>query len=274
MISVYQYSDYRKYLNDWIAERRQESRHFSIRNFARKAGFTSHSYVHMVISGKRTLAEEKAVKLATALKLDDKQTCFFLDLVAFTQAQTHQDRQHYYRRLTRHAKFRNTHQIERRQLEFFSRWYYAAIREMMTLPDFRGDPEWISRRLKDAVTPQEVSEALDKLVDLDLCSRDTAGRWHVVNKSIATSNDIASLAVAKYHEAMIARAANALLQDPSSERHISALTVSLSAKTFEKIKQRLNEFRQELRALLEDEEHPDEVCQINLQLIGLTRRCA
>ncbi len=274
MVSVFHSTDYRQFLSDWIAEHRQSSKAFSLRGFSRKAGFASHSSLHLVLIGKRDLTEASVPKLAKAMRLTAKEQRFFADLVAFTQAATHHERHHYYQRLLRHARFRDAHEPEGHQLEYFSRWHYVAIREMIGLPDFREDATWISRRLKGAVTPAEVTEAIEVLLRLKLCIRDAGRKLQPANRSIATSDEVASLAVAQYHEAMIERTAEALKNDSLEQLHLSALTVPLSAKGFERVKQRLNEFRRELRALLEDEKDAEEICQINLQLIGLTRRLA
>lgn len=274
MVSVFNYTDFRVFLAEWIAKQRLRSRIFSLRGFSRRAGFGSHASLHLILNGKRNLPAKGVPSLAKALGLKPKEARFFSDLVAFTQSASLHERHHYYERLIRHAKFRRAHEPGRHQLEYFSRWYYVAIREMVSLPDFREEPQWIVERLKGAISEKEAAAAIKTLLKLNLCSRDADGRLEPSCRSIATSDEVASMAVAAYHEGMTGRAAKALKEDPLKELHFSALTVPISGKTFEKVKERLNEFRRELRAILEDDDHPEEIGQINLQLVKLTRRVA
>lgn len=274
LLSIFHYTDFRAFLADWIADRRQSQRGFSLRLFSRRAGFGSHASLHMILTGKRNLSAKALPRLAETMDLDTREARFFADLVAFSQAVSHHERQHHYKRMVRHAKFRTAHEPERHQLEYFSRWYYVAIREMLSLPDFQESGEWISKRLKGAIRPEEATWALKVLRRLKLIGRDARGKLRPLDQSIATSDDVASLAVAQFHGDMTHQAAKALKDDPLRELHLSALTMPLSRKNFEKVRQRLNAFRRELRSLLEDEKHPEEICQINLQLIKLTRRVA
>lgn len=274
MVSVFHFSDFRKFLSTWIAEQRQTVTTFSLRGFSKRAGFASHASLHLVINGKRELTDGMIQKVARALKLSAIEARFFADLVKFTQAETTLERQHHYQRMVQHAKFRAAHQPERNQLEYFSQWYYAAIREMISLPDFCENPHWIAQRLKSAITAEQAAEAIRVLIRLNLCWRDTQRKLRLVHENIATADKVASLAVAQYHEAMIHRAATAIKSDPLKEVHLTGLTVCLSSKTLKKVKERLHEFRRELCALLQEDDHPEEVYQINLQMIGLTRRVA
>lgn len=271
MPSLFTYTDYRAFLRDWCAERRRSSRAFSFRNFARMAGLSSYSLLPMVMAGKRSLTEETIPKVAKALKLENNERRFFADLVHFNQGSTAHEKTHYYRRLLRHAKFRSAHPLARQQFEYLSKWHYAAIRELMALPRFQEDPAWIARRFQGAINERDAAQAIQVLLRLGLCKRDARGRLRPVNDHLTTANEVASLAAVQYHHAMIGRAAEALKNDHGNERHISAITAPMSRVTFQRIRKRLQEVRDEIYTILIEDRSPADIYQFNLQLFRLTK---
>jgi len=271
MIKVFDYTDYRNFLNDWCDEERKRSEVFSFRNFSRKAGISSSGFLKLVMDGKRDLTDESLKKFIGALSLDKDEAAFFDDLVRFNQAKTHPEKNHHYMRMMNHRRFFDAHRIERESFNYFSKWYYTAIREMIALPDFQEDPEWIAARLNPAIDASEVTEAINVLLDLGLAKRNDDGKLAIDNHKIATDDEIRSVNITNYHRSMIRRAEESLANYEAADRSVNAITVPMSEAKFDEVKERLNEFRKELWAILADCEDAKEVYQINFQLFGLTR---
>ena len=55
-LNIYDYLDYRRFLQDFYAKRKEENPAFSYENFARKAGLKSKGMVHDILTGKRPLS--------------------------------------------------------------------------------------------------------------------------------------------------------------------------------------------------------------------------
>src|SRR5689334_20356290 len=51
------YTNYREYLRDFIAFQKSVNRRFSLREFARRSSFSSHSYLKYILDGKRNLSK-------------------------------------------------------------------------------------------------------------------------------------------------------------------------------------------------------------------------
>ncbi len=268
--SIFEYTDYRKYLADWCTHARAKGKAFSFRNFSRMAGIASPSYLKMVIDGKRNILPETIAGFARALRLTAAQARFFEDLVLFNQARTHEAKDLYYHRLLRCRKFRAANHLSRERYEYFSKWYYAAIREMVALPDFRPDPAWIAKRLRPQVTRAEAQAALELLERLGLVAVGKDGRMEICDGAVTTEDEVNSLVVVNYHKEMIGRAADSLTSAKGKERNISALTVAMSKQKFQQIKERIHAFRKEIRALLGEADDAEDVYQINFQLFSLT----
>jgi uncharacterized protein (TIGR02147 family) len=270
MRAIYEYIDYRKYLSDWCTHEREVSDSFSFRNFSRAAGLASPSYLKMVIDGKRNISLDTIPGFAKALKLNAEESRFFENLVHFSQARTHKAKNLYYHRLLRNRRFRDANHLSKERYEYFSKWYYAAIREMVALPGFRDDPSWIAKRLRPQVTKAEAKAALALLLRLGLVVRGKDGKIVLSDASVTTSDEVNSLAVANFHKEMIDRARDSLTQPKGKRRNISSLTIALSKEKFARIKDRIHEFRKEIRAMIGEGDSPDDVYQINFQLFCLT----
>ncbi len=270
MRSIFEYTDYRKYLRDWCTHQREASTSFSFRNFSRAAGLSSPSYLKMVIDGKRNITSETIPGFARALRLGAEESHFFENLVQFSQARTHQAKNLCYHRLLRNRRFRDANHLSKERYEYFSKWYHAAIREMVALPGFRDDPAWIARRLRPHVTKAEAKAALGLLLRLGLVVRGEDGRICLSDASVTTSDEVNSLDVVNFHREMIDRARDSLMEPKGKRRNVSSLTIALSKEKFKRIKERIHEFRKELRAMVGEGESPDDVYQINFQLFSLT----
>lgn len=270
MKSIYEYTNYREFLRDWCTNAKAKGKGFSYRNFARQAGISSSGFLKMVIDGKRNLAPETIVRFAKVIKLRSGEARFFEHLVMFNQAKTNDEKNHYYNKIAQNRRFKKAHHLTRDRFEYLRKWYYAAVREMVTLPGFREDPAWIARKLKPSITKDEAQAALDTLLRLGLIERDSDGRLVTTEDGVRTEDEVVSLAAANYHREMIKRAHEALSLCKAKNRNISSLTVAMSKDGFKKLKQRIHEFRKEILAMLEQEGDPEDVYQINFQLFGLT----
>jgi uncharacterized protein (TIGR02147 family) len=224
----------------------------------------------MVIDGKRNLAPDTAKRFAKVLKLRNGESRFFADLVMFNQAKTNEEKNHHYKKIARNRRFRKAHHITRDHFEYLGKWYYAAIREMVTLPDFRDDPAWIAKRLKPSISKAEAEAAIEVLLKLGFIEYNDDKRLVTTDEGVRTDDEVKSLAAANFHREMIKRAHEALSICGAKNRNISSLTVAMSKDNFKKLKDRIHEFRKEVLALLEDGSDPDDVYQLNLQLFSLT----
>lgn len=271
MARIFEYTDYRKFLHDWCEEQRERSKVFSYRNFARKGGISSSGFLKSVMDGSRNLTKEAIGKFVKAMDLDGEEATFFEDLVLFNQAETHAEKNHHYKRMMSCRRFLDAHKLEHDSFDYFSKWYYTAIREMIVLPDFVEDHEWIASRLNPSVSEKEVAHAIETLISLGLAERDESGKLRMSQQKLVTDDEISSVNITNFHRSMIRQAEESLSTFKAADRHVGSITVAMKREKFDEVKKRLNEFRKELWALLEDTEGAEEVYQINFQLFGLTK---
>jgi len=268
-VVVYRYLDYRAFLRDAYRDRKQHQRGFSYRWFSRRAGLSSPNFLKLVIDGKRNLTVASARRFAAAFDLNVTETAFFCDLVAFNQARSPAEKNEYYERIRASRRHRAVRALDHHEFDYFSRWYYPAVRELVACKGFRDDPAWIARRLVPPITPAQARHALELLTKLGLLRRDADGTLRQGEMLVSTGPEVRSLAVGNFHRQMMERAAASIELVAREERDISGLTVALSDEACHRFKQRIVELRAELLQLSAAETEATRVVQLNFQLFPL-----
>ena len=270
-LGVYAYLDYRAYLRDFYAAKKQASRAFSYRSFSKRAGVSSPNYLKLVIEGKRNLSPKMASQFAQACSLDAEAARYFVHLVAFNQSKTSTERAEHYDRLTGFQRYQQAHKLEIAHAAYYSDWYMPAIRELAASRGFREEPEWIAEQLVPRITSLQAQRALETLTDLGLLVRNAAGRLVQADALLSTGPETRGLHIAAFHRAMMHRAVESIDLVAAPERDISSLTLCLGRGGLKALKERLQRFRRELLELSALESDPEQVVQVNFQLFPLSR---
>ncbi|MEZ4362520.1 MAG: TIGR02147 family protein [Kofleriaceae bacterium] len=268
-IDVFSYLSYRTFLRDAYLDLKEKQRGFSYRWFSKRAGLSSPNFLKLVMDGKRNLSPRGAEAFATALGLVGREASFFRELVDFEQAETAADKNRAWDRLSSYHGHRQVHSLERHQFEYLSKWWHPAIRELVAIPGFRDDPEWIARQLRPTITAAQARAAMELLATLGMIVREPDGKVRQAEQLISTGPEVRSLAAGNFHRQMLTRAAESIELIERTERDVSALTVALSRKSFQLVKERLTQLRSELMDLASREGNPDRVIQVNFQAFPL-----
>ncbi|MCW5829416.1 MAG: TIGR02147 family protein [Deltaproteobacteria bacterium] len=268
------YDDYRDYLRDMIQFLKESGPGFSHRQFARKAGFNTSSFLKLVIDGKRNLTADSIGRFSKALGLDARERDAFEALVMFSQAGTDDERNRYYQQLRRSPHpVTSAAKMKRSQYEVYSAWHNIPVREMFLLPDFREDPEWIAKRLKPPVTRSEAQKALTRLEDLGLVRRNGDGKLELDSPKLSAESPVELLAARNYHREMLTLAASSMDNLPREERNVTSVTIALTREQYELICREIEEFGKNLLNRIEDAprgDEPREVYVLGMQLFAVT----
>jgi len=266
---VYDYLDYRAFLRDLFNHCKNNNSHFSYRYFARKAGFAGPNFLKLVTDGQRNLTHTSVRKIAKGFKLKKQESEFFEYLVFMNQARSHEEKNHYYRRMLAVKEYLQNHRIDKAKYDYFSKWYYPAIREVITFRKSGSTPDRIAQQLNPRISVKEAEKALAMLLELGLIRQDTEGNWTQVDKVITTGAEVRSQVVANYHKEMLSLAVESIDRHPSEERDITALTISVKKEKLIDIKDRIAGLRRELLEMAVEDEDSDCVYQINMQVFPL-----
>ena len=129
---------------------------------------------------------------------------------------------------------------------------------------------FISQRLGGTVTPSQVLESLDLLVETGLLIK-TANGFRQSNPMITTDDEVQDMMVKLYHQQMMRVSMNMLSELDSENRDFSALTFSIRRQDFPNLKKHIQLMRKELLDFSAKAGEADDVVQVNIQLFPLTR---
>ena len=268
---LFSFLSYRGYLEAWFAWKKRSNPRFSHRLFARLAGQKSPSLLKAVIDGKRNLTATTLPGFVQALRLKDAERRFFEDLVQLDQADTDDERNEAWERISATRRFRAARKIEGEAFRFFSHWYYVALFELVKRADFLDDPRWIARTLRPRIKASEARTALEELQSLGLLTRGEDGRLRQSDASVVTPQEVRGLAVHNYHRGMCALAGDSIGAFRPAERHLLGVTVTVPESAIPELKAELNAMQARLLDLCDSADGPAErVVQLNLQLFPLS----
>ncbi|MEO7423608.1 MAG: TIGR02147 family protein [Fibrobacteria bacterium] len=267
---IINYTNYRLYLADVHAMRKLADPRFSVRAFAKEAGFSSHTLMRYVLDGKRNLSKKTLLKLSLALKLTRERAEYFENLVFFNQSKTLDEKNTYYQRLLKSKQPNGLKKLEESQFRIFNTWYHSAIREMLALSSFRNSPEWIAGQLQPRIEPREAQESLKLLLESGLIKR-TPNGYKTVDDAITTDDEVLPLFVRNYHLQMIEMAKKAIDSVDPEKRDISAVSFPIREADFPKLKKQIQLMRKELRHFAAEGGEGERVVQVNIQLFPLNK---
>ena len=268
--SLFQYQDYRQFLRDWAAQAKKQ-RSFSFRGFSQRAGFSSPNFFKLVMDGERNLSPESIEKFIVGLKLNKQEAEYFRHLVLFNQAEKTEQKNQAYQNMLRSRKLREVQAIDKSQYEFYSTWYHPIVRELAIATHGNGSAEWIATQIFPAISIDEVQKSLQLLEKLGLLHKQADGRWKQVNNIISTGPEVQSHLLHIYHLNILELGKHALKAISPNRRDFGSLTLSVAKHRLPELKQKIQQFRREILALVAQDEESELFVQLNTQLFPLTR---
>jgi uncharacterized protein (TIGR02147 family) len=273
-LNIYIYLEYRKYLQDYYLLKKKQNNLFSFRVFSRMAGVNTPNFLQLLIQGKRNLKESTITSVSKAIGHNEEEAAYFRLLVKFDQANVVEEKTDYFLQLSKIRKPYKINNITDIQFEHYRCWYYKAIRELLAFYPFYPDEQYAYRNLatilRPAIKQKEASTAIKHMLKLGLLKKDESNRIVPTARFITTGDEVNSLFVRKFHEAMMEIAKESQDNFPPDKRDVSCLTVSISDEGFDIIKKEIQLFRKQLLEIVKRDDNPKNVFQINFQLFPLT----
>ncbi len=272
MPSIYRYRDYRSFLKDSFVEKKAENRRCTYRYIAAQLQLKSAGHVTQMVKGQARVTDKTRDLLKELLEVRGRDASYFDLLLAYGQAPSMKEKREL---LAAMAAYSGTESIgvSREQLQFYQKWYYSAIRDILTLEPFRGDYSRLARMVEPTITRDEAREAIGVLERLDLIARDEAGLYAATANTLSlTVPDEERLLVNGYAEQMIDRAKYALNVQSREERTIAWAGFSCSTEGYELIREEIRQFRSRIMDIVRSDEQSDRVYHMNIHCFPLSKR--
>lgn len=271
MPSVLDYRDYRDFLRIRLKELKAADSCYTYRYIAAELGLKSAGHVTQMVKGTCKISSKVLPKLLILLKLTKREENYFQLLVEYGQASCMDEKRELLARISRFSGERAV-KVSREQYEFYQKWYYAAIRDLLAIHPFAGDYKQLAHMVEPAISPSQARDAVTILQKLKLITIEN-GLWRAT--STVLSLDLAeesTVVLSGYASQMIERAGYALNRLPRKERTISWAGFSASRKTFELIQDEIRLFRRRIMEIIKKDTAPDRVYHLNIHCFPLSKK--
>ena len=185
-ISVFQFFDAREFLLQAYNAEKRRNPVFSHRYIAKAMGARSSSFFKDVLSGRIQLNPSRIRAFVRLFKLNKQESEYFENLILYTQADTEEDKRHYLEKLMTLSNASRHTILEAFQMEYFSKWFYAAVREVLALQEFGGDYEKLAGMLDPPIAQSEAMDAINLLLKLKLIRKNAQGRLEKIDKVVTS----------------------------------------------------------------------------------------
>jgi uncharacterized protein (TIGR02147 family) len=265
---IYDYFDYREYLNDAFGYSKMVDPEYSHRKFLADAQIPGSTYLLRVLKNERKLSQKYILNFNRAIKHTLSEAHFFELLVKFGNEKNIERKELYLKELLKIRSEKTPYSLEDKKLRYFERWYYPVIRDLVGLIDFGNDYNALGRMLIPPVKAEQIENAVAFLLENGFIKkRKNAAGYEPSEPILSTPPTVNSTILSQFHKKNLELDIEAFENCTLSERSISSVVMSISNKTFEKLRLEIQEFRKRLIAIAREDAEPDMVVRLGVQMV-------
>jgi len=265
------YLDYRKYLRAFYEHKKRSTKgRFSYRIFSNKTKVASPNYLKLIIDGDRNLTLPHARRVAKFCELDTKETQYFLSLVKWNQAEKEEGENSRWAEVLKQRSIATRLELSTAQLAILSDLKTIALFELLQIEKEEPSLDRLAKRLGSGTTIADVAHGIELLQKAKLIQK-TAKGFRLLNRTLKSNDDVPSQSVRSFHRQAMTAADDALGRIDFSEREFISTTLAIPKSALPALKETIRAFRDEILAVSEQAENPEEVFQLNIQFFPLTQ---
>lgn len=258
--------------------RRERNNAYSLNAFAQDLGI-SKSFLSRVLSGERPVSMKLAIQISVALDLNEAESRSLLfSVIQFSSKNAKISKKVKARIQKEFRESSNTPiiytTIDLERFKVMSHWYHFALINLIRIKGFKSNPLWIAKKL--GITVLETRDAIERLISLGLIREVNGSLMASSDQFLNVKTQKSDLAIRNFHEQMITKAKDELKKtstDAFNRRLINGITFTCSKEQIEMIKNKIEQFQDEILALTGSVEG-EELYQMNIQLFPLLKNGA
>lgn len=264
MHRVYSYLDYRVYLHDEQASRKEEDSSFTYRKLATLVGIDP-GQLARILGGKSPLPFRFVPAIAEWTGMDRRASAYFEELLRLDKSRSQDERNRCQERLSA-LRGVAVSPVDAARSEYYARWYHSVIRALIGLGPFREDYAALGNMCVPPISAEEARQSIQILQQLGFVQRDAQRTLRPADPHLTAGEGVPPTVLRAFHAQVIALAQESLERIPSAERDISAVTASVDEKGLDLLREMARELRQRVQALAHATRTPDRVFQLNIQV--------
>lgn len=274
VISVFDYDNYRTFIQEYVEAKRAEKSSFSFRYVAQKLDCNP-GFFNRIVRGERNLSGEYLLGIIKLFGLKGRERIYFELLVQYNQAKKSSQREDLYSRLKEFtgSKIR---QLSETEYALYDEWYNVALREVLNIYPISDTTletcRELGKRFVPPVRAELVQQSLDALLRIGFIDKGSDGTYRLKDKLISSGTTIPPEVVKRVLTQFFQLGVQSIDRFKSDERLCSAVTVSISKDGLAKIEEKLAQVRQEILAIAHADNDVDEVYHMNFQLFPITKK--
>jgi len=270
--TVFDYTDYRTFLKDFFKSKKTSNARFTLGVWSNQLQLSGPAVLANILNGKRNPGHLIGQKFVQYFSFSPSEKQYFLDLINLAKVAGNSRLSLALMEKISHGRSDTNYRLlDDRAFSTISKWYYHVIKELVILPSFKEDMDWMKATLEYDVSSKDLRLAIQDLLELEILVRDEQGKLNLVNKQIRTSSDSTSEAIKRYHEEALENGKSSLRKHHLHERDFSSRTIMIREDNIPYVKECIKEFRDKISSLFEECAPSSRVYQLNIQLIPMTK---
>ena len=273
-INIYDYSDYRKFLQEFYELEKSLDPTFSYRIFAAAIDMDA-SLLVKILQGKRHVSTKNIETFVQFFRFKEGKAEYFREMVAYGKAKNDEQVRKHFETLQK-MRPSSCRELDEARYRYFQQWFYPMIRSALDVFDYRG-PEHAAA-LGDSCIPKisasQVENAVDALLQLGLVHRRKDGRIVPTDAHLKTKEHWLSASISDYQKSIAELAHRSIAETPKEERDISTLTMALDSSQIQRIRDIIAEARRSIVNVANS--MPSQICdsvyQLNFQLFPMMKK--
>ncbi len=186
----------------------------------------------MLLSGERKPSPVLSLKLAKYFELKEVEQIQFISMINQETISNPEDSA-----ILRRIKSPKQHF----DLDQMDEWYFLALYQLISHPDFQNNERWINSNLKSPITAKQIECAFEVMINKGLIHKDQRGNMLPKKSIINTSEDIIDPKIQNYHIKMLNKAKESIKKTAINLRENRNGVISIDPKLIAQAKKELKE---------------------------------
>ena len=273
-INIYDYSDYRKFLQEFYELEKSLDSSFSYRVFAAAVGMDA-SLLLKILQGKRHISPKCIDDFVNFFHFKDAKAEYFREMIAYGKAKNDEDVRSHFETLQK-MRPAACRELDEARYRYFQQWYYPMIRSALDVFNYRGtqDAAALGECCIPKLSASQVENAVDALLQLGLAHARNDGRVVPTEAHLKTMEHWLSACISDYQSSIAELAGKSIQNTPKEKRDISTLTMALDSQQIDKIREILAKTRKAIVNVVNA--MPPQICdsvyQLNFQLFPMMKK--
>ncbi len=265
-IDIFQFTHFRKYLDEYQAARVQTDPEFTRAGVCALLGLPkTRSYFNDIVKGKK-LSGRMIPKFVEVLGLNKKEAKYFETMVNFDQAKTTTERNAFFDELIKQHPDPH-HILDEDAYEYYNHWYNSVLFTALDVMDVSDDLEPIQKRIFPKVSVGTLKRSLELLARIGFVRKNEDGFWKSCRESVSSgaysNNDL----VRQYQLQCFELSKQALLANDDNPSDMGTFTFSVSDDAYKEIALEIQNLKAKVRKIItQDKKEATGVHQLNIHL--------